>query len=121
ILGDLGEEVRYLRVREALEQCGTVARDVELRESQVPGGLIPERLHRLTAHRVGEGLGHGRVPAQLARVREHRMPAVQQPQLAVLERFDVLNEQRPGVLPCGPASRELAGEDPAREGFGDYG
>src|SRR5438309_5316462 len=46
---------------------------------------------------VSEGLGDGRVPAQLARVREHRMRAVQQPQLAVDRKSTRLNSSHSSI------------------------
>ena len=65
---------------------------------------------------------HGRVPAQLPGVGQQRMRPVEQPQLAALERLEVLDEHGIGhfetAIPRREAIRQSFGTRPERELFG---
>ncbi len=64
-------------------------------------------------------LGDGRVAAGRPGVGQQRVGAVEQPELAVLERLDVVGERGAGVLPARAPARERAAEHPLAERLGD--
>ena len=107
VRGDLVEAVADARVGEPLEQRGAVGGDVLGRQAQVRGGLVPP----LLAPRPGtssSAIASATVawPADRPGVGQQRVAAVEQPQLALLERRDVVGERRAGVLPARPPAGE---------------
>ena len=84
--GDLGEQVADARVGEPVEQGGSVGRELVLGLAQVSGRFGPPLHEPAAARVVGDRVGDRVVAADGAGVGEQRVAAVEQPQLAVLER-----------------------------------
>ena len=87
---------------------------------QVCGGLRPPLVQPCPARVVGGGVGHRRVSADRPGVGQQRVAAVEQPQLALLERLHVLGQGRAGVVPARPPGREPSAEHPLAERLGDH-
>ena len=86
---------------------------------QVPRGVVPPLLDPAAYDRVGDRLLDGLVAADRRGVGHERVRPVEQPQLAVLPRHDVVDEPRPDGVPLRAALRELPGEHPLDVGLGD--
>ena len=118
--GDPVQAVAHARVREAVEQRGPVG-------GEVVGRLVEVRARpRTTTARASRGTSSSATASATVAwpridpgVGEQRVGAVEQPQLAVLERLDVVGERRAGVLPARPPGRERAAEHPFAERLGD--
>ena len=116
--GDLLEAVRDGAVRESGDQRGAVPHVLDARR-QHRGGFAVEPVDERSAGGVGDGVGDRRVPGEEAGVREDRVRAVEQPQLAELPRLDVVDEPGAGALPVGTPGREVARQHPVAERLGD--
>ena len=88
---------------------------------QVGLGFAPEPFHGLQAQRVRQGLGHRGVAAQLPGIGQERVGAVEEPQLPVFVRLDLVHEHRAGVFPPRASGREVPAEHPVAERLGHHG
>ena len=83
--------------------------------------LLPPVMDPAPAEGVGDGVGHGLVAADAAGVSQQRVCAVEQPELALLERREVVDDLGARLLPSRPSGRERPAEDPLGERLGDDG
>ena len=82
--------------------------------------LRPERLERV-ASTPSSAMASAIVacPRSRPEVGEQRMPGVEQPELAALERLDVVDEPGADRVPAGPSAGERAAQHPFAERLGD--
>ncbi len=109
-----------LRVAVAVEQGLAIVGHVDRGQVEVGRSGVPPLLDPRADDGVGDGVGHGLVPAERPGIRQERVGAVEQPQLAGLEGPHVLDERRAGRLPGGATCRERPGEHPLRERLGRH-
>ena len=116
------QRVPDARVGEPLDQGRAGVGDLGLGQRQLERGFVPQLLDRRAADRVVHRLGH-RVVAELQpEGGEERVRAVQQPQLPLLVRGDVVDDPDAGRLPRGSVDAvEGVLEHPLGERLGDDG
>ena len=87
----------------------------------MPGRLRPPVVDPAAAALVGEGVGDRAVAAQQSSVGQYGVRAVEQPQLALLIRGDIIDEPGVRLLPRRPPAGEVPGENPFTEWLGYHG
>ena len=119
IVADLREQVLDVGVLKPLKERLSIRARLH-KIGQVARGLVPQCLHFGAHLTVANRLGNGLIAAVHSSVREERVSAVKEPQLAVLVRLEVVREDRPGLFPLGALAHELPFDDPGGERFGHH-
>ena len=110
---DLAEPVDDAAIGESCDQLLAIVRVLRARR-QAGDGLGPEVLDERAAFRVGDRVRHRVEPLGMPVKARTSVRAVEEPELAVLPRLDVIDEAGAGTLPARPPGRELALPAPSR-------
>ena len=116
--GDLGEGVADVGVAVALQQGLPVGRQLGCGQRDVRAGLVPPLLDPGQAAGVVDRVRHRLVPEDRRRVGQQGVGAVEERELAALERRDVVDDAGAGRVPGRTAARELALDHPFAERLG---
>src|SRR6185437_15367934 len=108
--GDPAQLVAYPGVAKPSQQRRPIVSNRVWRQSEMTTCLVPQRLDPRSAVRVGDRLIDRDVAADAAGVREQRVRGIQQPELALFVRGDVVDEAGASVLPGRPTGRKGAGD-----------
>ena len=111
---DLVQPVVDPSVGKATGESGAIVRDLDVRQRELARRLRPPQLEKRPCGVVRHGLGNGCRTTERADVRQQGVPAVQQPELAMFERRDVVGEPDADVLPVPVQAGQLVRPAPTR-------